>query len=218
VTNVRSGASSPIAGMVHAAALLLVVLVAAPLALYVPLSVLAGILLFVAWNMGEWREFAHLKRYSSHYRLLMLGTFFLTVVFDLTVAVQVGLLLACGLFVRRMSGLFRVEQEAPKARDAIGTLRYRLYGALFFGAVAQIDRAVQEVEAAPQGVAVVLDALQLVSLDTSGLDALRQLHKAVLQRGGTLVVESLQQQPREVFERSGFARELQGQQASAEVS
>ncbi len=218
VTNVRAGATSPVAGMVHAAALLLVVLVAAPLALYVPLAVLAGILLFVAWNMGEWREFAHLKRYSSHYRLLMLGTFFLTVVFDLTVAVQVGLLLACGLFIRRMSGLFRVEEVGPLARDEIGTLRYRLYGALFFGAVAQIDRAVQEVEAAPQGVHVVLDALQLVSLDTSGLDALRQLHKAVLQRGGTLRVESLQAQPREVFERSGFARELEAQRVSPEVS
>ncbi|MFT3719480.1 SulP family inorganic anion transporter [Pseudorhodoferax sp.] len=213
VTNVRSGASSPVAGIVHAATLLLVVLAAAPLALYVPLAVLAGILLFVAWNMGEWREFAHLRRYSNHYRLLMLGTFLLTVVFDLTVAMQVGLLLACGLFVRRMSGLFRVEQ-VERSDDAI---TYKLYGALFFGAVAQIDRAVQEVEAAPPGQTVVLDALQLVSLDTSGLDALRQLHKAVLQRGGTLRVESLQAQPRAVFERSGFAAELAQQRASAEI-
>ncbi len=213
VTNVRSGASSPLAGMVHAVTLLLVVLVAAPLALHVPLAVLAGILLFVAWNMGEWREFAHMRRYSSHYQLLMLGTFFLTVVFDLTVAVQVGLLLACGLFVRRMSALFRVEE----VERSDGSVTYRLYGALFFGAVSQIDRAVQEVEAGPPGQAVVLDALQLVSLDTSGLDALRQLHKAVLHKGGTLRVEALQAQPREVFERSGFAAELAQQRASAEV-
>lgn len=213
VTNVRSGGTSPVAGIVHALTLLAVVLVAAPLALYVPLSVLAGILLYVAWNMGEWREFAHLRRYSNHYRLLMLGTFFLTVVFDLTVAVQVGLLLACGLFVRRMSGLFRVEQ-VEREPDVV---TYKLFGALFFGAVAQIDRTVQEVETGPRGVTVVLDALQLVSLDTSGLDALRQLHKAVLQRGGTLRVESLQPQPREVFERSGFAAELAQQRPSAEI-
>lgn len=213
VTNVRSGGSSPVAGIVHALTLLVVVLVAAPLALFVPLSVLAGILLYVAWNMGEWREFAHLRRYSNHYRLLMLGTFLLTVVFDLTVAVQVGLLLACGLFVRRMSALFRVEQVAQEG----SVVTYKLFGALFFGAVAQIDRTVQEVEAGPRGITVVLDALQLVSLDTSGLDALRQLHKAVLLRGGSLQVQSLQPQPREVFERSGFAEELAQQRPSAEI-
>ena len=102
VTNVRSGGTTPVAGIVHALTVALVVLAAAPLgACHVPLAVLAGILLFVAWNMGEWREFGHLRKYSAHYRLLMLGTFFLTVVFDLTVAVQVGLLLACALFIRR---------------------------------------------------------------------------------------------------------------------
>ncbi|HEY1092861.1 MAG TPA: STAS domain-containing protein, partial [Burkholderiaceae bacterium] len=135
------------------------------------------------------------------------------VVFDLTVAVQVGLLLACGLFVRRMSALFRVEQVAQEG----SVVTYKLFGALFFGAVAQIDRTVQEVEAGPRGITVVLDALQLVSLDTSGLDALRQLHKAVLLRGGSLQVQSLQPQPREVFERSGFAEELAQQRPSAEI-
>lgn len=204
VTNVRSGATSPVAGMVHALTLLLVVLLAAPLAMHVPLAVLAGILLFVAWNMGEWHAFARLRQYSSHYRVLMLGTFFLTVVFDLTVAVQVGLVLACALFIRRMSSLFRVELIASNGNQ----LTWKLYGALFFGAVAKIDGAVQAVETGPDAPQVVLDALQLVSLDASGLDALRQLHKAVLARGGTLRVDSLQQQPRELFERSGFAAEL----------
>lgn len=143
VTNIRSGAVSPVAGMVHAGALMLIVLVAAPLALHIPLAVLAGILLFVAWNMGEWHEFLRLRQFSNHYRLIMLGTFFLTVVFDLTVAVEVGLVLACVLFVRRMSTLFRVEAQAAEA----GTLAFRLYGTLFFGAVAKIDPIVQAVEA-----------------------------------------------------------------------
>jgi len=190
--------------MVHAVTLAVIVLAAAPLALHVPLAVLAGILLFVAWNMGEWREFARLRHYSAHYRLLMLGTFFLTVVFDLTVAVQAGLVLACALFIRRMSELFRVEPVA----SGPSVLRFKLYGSLFFGAVAKIDTLVQAVENAPPAPVVVLDALQLVHLDTSGLDALRQLHKAVLQRGGTLRLENLQAQPREVLERSGFAAEL----------
>lgn len=207
VTNVRSGATSPVAGMVHALTLALVVLLAAPLAMHVPLAVLAGILLFVAWNMGEWHAFARLRQYSSHYRVLMLGTFFLTVVFDLTVAVQVGLVAACALFIRRMSSLFRVELIGRAGNQRT----YKLYGALFFGAVARIDEAVQAVETGPDAPQIVLDALQLVSLDASGLDALRQLHKAVLARGGTLRVDSLQAQPLELFERSGFAAELAAQ-------
>jgi SulP family sulfate permease len=214
ITNVRSGGTTPIAGVLHAATLAAIVLVAAPLAMHVPLAVLAGILLFVAWNMGEWREFAHLRHASHHYRLLMLGTFFLTVVFDLTVAVQVGLVAACVLFVRRMGTLFRVEPV-----DGGGeVLRFRLYGSLFFGAVAKIDGVMQAVEGGPPQPAVVLDALQLVHLDASGLDALRQLHKAVLLRGGTLRLENLQEQPREQVERSGFGAELAAHRASAEVA
>jgi len=213
VTNVRAGASSPVAGIVHALTLLLVVLLAAPLAQHVPLAVLAGILVFVAWNMGEWREFApaHLLRHSRHYRLLMLGTFFLTVVFDLTVAVQVGIVLACALFVRRMSTLFSVELVSLEPP----VLTYRLYGALFFGAAAKLDPTVSAIERAPRGMTVVLDAMQLISIDATGLDALRQLHKAVRERGGVLRVESLQPQPREVFERSGFAAELAASDADA---
>lgn len=206
VTNVRAGASSPIAGIVHALTLAVIVLLAAPLAHHVPLAVLAGILVSVGWNMGEWREFspAMLRRFSRHYRLLMLGTFFLTVVFDLTVAVQAGIVLACALFIRRMSGLFSIEMVSLEPP----VMTFRLYGALFFGAAAKLDPAVQAVERAPRGMTVVLDATHLISLDATGLDALRQLHKAVLARGGVLCVESLQPQPLETIERSGFAHEL----------
>ena len=87
-------------------------------------------------------------------------------------------------------------------------LTFRLYGALFFGAAAKLDLTVHAVERAPRGMTVVLDAMHLISLDATGLDALRQLHKAVRERGGVLRVESLQAQPREAFERSGFAAEL----------
>lgn len=213
VTNVRGGATTPIAGVVHAATIALVVLAAAPLAVHVPLSVLAGILLFVAWNMGEWREFAHLPRYSAHYRVLMLGTFVLTVVFDLTVAVQVGLATAAVLFVQKMSSLFRVQ----RVRHEGALMQYQLYGSLFFGAVAKLDEVVQAVENGPDKPVVVLDAEHLVHLDTSGLDALRQLHKAVLLRSGTLHIENLHEQPTEVIERAGFAAELAANLPSPEV-
>jgi SulP family sulfate permease len=206
VTNIRSGGSSPIAGIVHALTLLVVVLLAAPLARHVPLAVLAGILIFVGLNMGEWREFTpgQLRHFSRHYRLLMLGTFFLTVVFDLTVAVQVGIVGACALFIRRMSGLFSVELESMQPP----VLTYRIYGALFFGAAAKLDEAVNAAERAPRGMTLVLDATHLIYLDATGVDALRQLHKAVLARDGLLRIESLQPQPLEVIERSGFAEEL----------
>jgi SulP family sulfate permease len=214
VTNIRAGATSPVAGVIHALTIAAVVLAAGPLALLVPLSVLAGILVFVAWNMGEWREFAHLRRYSLHYRVLMLGTFALTVVFDLTVAVQVGLIAACVLFIQKMSSLFRVERV-----DSGGdTLRYRLHGSLFFGATAKIDPVLEAVDNGAPAPQVVLDALHLVHLDTSGLDTLRQLHKAILLRDGSLALENLQQQPLEVIQRAGFDLELAQHRASEEVA
>ena len=205
VTNVRSGATSPISGLVHALTLVLIVLAAAPLAVHVPLSVLAGILLYVAWNMGEWREFTQLRQASSHYRLIMLGTFFLTVVFDLTVALQVGLILACVLFVRRMSTLFQVV-EISRSVDAAS---FQLYGSLFFGAVAKIDPILNIVESAPQGLVIRLDVQSLQSLDTSGLDVLEQLHQAIVLRGGRLVLAGLNAQPKAVMERSGFLAKIE---------
>jgi sulfate permease, SulP family len=214
VTNVRSGATTPMAGVVHAVVLAAIVLAAAPLALHVPLAVLAGILLFVAWNMGEWHEFTRMWKYSTHYRVLMLGTFLLTVIFDLTVAVEVGLVAACVLFIHRMSSLFSVEEVVRQG----ALIQFRLYGSLFFGAVAKIDEVVQAVENGPDQPVVVLDALHLVHIDTSGLDALRQVHKIVLIRGGTLHIENLQDDPRGVIARSGFDAELAANRASPEVS
>ena len=205
VTNVRAGATSPVSGLVHCLTLVAVVLVAAPLAVHVPLPVLAGILLYVAWNMGEWHEFAELKRASNHYRLIMLGTFFLTVVFDLTVALQVGLLLACVLFVRRMSSLFQVVEVSRSGDEAC----FRLYGSLFFGAVAKIDPILNVVESAPQGLTIRLDVQSLQVLDASGLDVLEQLQKAIVSRGGRLVLAGLNAQPREVMERSGFLAHIE---------
>ena len=204
VTNIRSGAVSPVAGMVHAVTLAVVVLAAAPLAAHIPLAVLAGVLLFVAWNMGEWREFGRLRHYSSHYRLMMLSTFFVTIVFDLTVAVELGLVLAVVLFVRRQSDLF----SATETRRTDTELHFRLYGSLFFGAVGKVDALVAAVQAAPAGTQVVLDLSMLVSLDTTGLDALEQLLKAVEKKGGTLSAVGVQPHPLSLMQRSGFAQRL----------
>ena len=203
VTNVRAGATSPVAGIVHAATLLLIVLLAAPLASHVPLAALAGILLFVAWNMGEWREFApaHLKRYTLGYRVILLGTFFLTVVFDLMVAVQLGLVTACVFFIWRMGTLFRAEPMHVAGAPA-GVQVIDVYGALFFGAVGKIESLA---DALPPGTQrLELRMRRLIWIDASGIDAIRQLHRRLSQEGVTLWLCELSDEPLQMVQRTGL--------------
>ena len=204
VTNVRAGASSPVAGIVHAVTLLLILLAAAPLASHVPLAALAGILLFVAWNMFEGHQFTRLRQFSAQYRTLMVGTFVLTIVFDLTVAVEVGLVMACVFFIWRMSTLFSVKPHVPASGDELpsGVQVFELYGSLFFGAVGKIEALPEQLPAATR--AVVLDMQRLVSMDTSGLDALEQLHRTLKRGDIGLVLANVNAQPLSLMQRSGF--------------
>jgi SulP family sulfate permease len=135
---------------------------------------------------------------------MMVSTFLVTIVFDLTVAVELGLVLAFVLFVRRQSDVFRVDL----VEQVEGRMVWRLYGALFFGAAAKLDDLVTQAGQAPEGTHVVLDASLMISLDTTGLHALEQLHKAVEKRGGRLSITGLHDQPRSLIERSGFAERL----------
>jgi SulP family sulfate permease len=192
VTNIRAGATSPVAGIVHALTLAVIMLVAAPLAGRIPLAVLAGILLFVAWNMMDWHEFVRLGRHGLEPRAKFLCTFALTVILDLTVAVEVGLVLACVLFVYRMSRLFELELDTPADAPA-GVRVYRVYGSLFFGAAGRLERLADDVPAGTRG--VVLDAHHLVSIDTSGLDALEGLRRDLERRGVRLAIAGLHRQP-----------------------
>ena len=213
VTNVRAGAASPVAGIVHSATLLAIVLVAAPLALHVPLAALAGILLFVAWNMGEWREFARLKHFLLPYRATLLGTFILTVVFDLTVAMEVGLLMACGFFIVRMSSLFSVKPlpaQGAAGEPPPGVAVFELFGSLFFGAVGKIEALPGQLPAGTRR--LVLEMHRLISVDTSGIDALQQLHRTLQRQGTALVLANVNPQPLGLIRRSGFAAELGAEQ------
>jgi len=205
VTNVRSGGTSPIAGIVHAGALLVIVLVAAPLALNVPLAALAGILAFVAWNMGEWREFARLKHFNLPYRAILVGTFLLTVIFDLTVAVEVGLVMACAFFIYRMGTQFKVQAVAHGALPP-GVQVFELFGSLFFGAVGKVEDLPAGLPAGTR--AVVLEMHRMVLLDTSGLEALRQLHRTLARQDMALVLANVNEQPLSLIRRSGFEGEL----------
>ncbi|MFY8054973.1 MAG: SulP family inorganic anion transporter [Limnohabitans sp.] len=205
VTNVKNGGSTPVAGMVHALTLLLVMWLAAPLAGSVPLAALSAILMFVAWNMGEWREFVHLRQFRVPYRLTLLSVFLLTVVVDLTVAVEVGLIAACLTFIYRISSLSRSEvvpaQQHPVLQgDDLQVQAHRLYGALFFGAV----KLVEAIEDNLPKQTLVLDLKNLIYVDSSGADALLALARSCRQKGVRLIVCGLAHQPLDIAQRSGL--------------
>ena len=208
VTNVRAGATSPIAGIVHAFTLLAVLLAAAPLASLVPLAALAGILMSVAWNMFEGHQFQRLGQFSGGYRLLMVGTFMLTIVFDLTVAVEVGLVLSCVFFIWRMGTLFSVKPHVPAAGTTLpaGVQVFELYGSLFFGAVGKIEALPEQLPADTR--AVVLDMQRLVLMDSSGLDALQQMHRTLQLSGTALVLANVNEQPLALMRSTGFEATL----------
>ncbi len=214
VTNIKSGGTTPISGMVHALTLLAVVLVAAPLAGHVPLSALAAILMFVAWNMGEWREFLHLRQYRMPYRITLLAVFFLTVVFDLTVAVEVGLVAACLTFIYRISSLSRCEAvsrlDHPSLAGHDHTIQaWRLYGALFFGAV----KLVEDIEDKISTPVLVVDLKNVIYIDSSGADALMNLIDTCRKKEVQLIVCGLLHQPLDIARRSGLLEHLEGRLA-----
>jgi SulP family sulfate permease len=197
VTNVKNGGNSPIAGIVHAMTLLMVVWVAAPLAGGIPLAVLSAILMFVAWNMGEWREFVHLRQFRLPYRITLLAVFALTVVVDLTVAVQVGLIAASLTFIFRISSLSRAEAIDVAMPEVHA---YRLNGALFFAAVALVE----DIEDKLPSIAVVLDMSSLIYIDSSGADALQALARTCEKKQVRLIVCAVSQQPLDILRRSGL--------------
>jgi len=214
-TNVRAGARSPLAGMIHAATLLVIVLVAAPLAAHIPLATLAAILLFVAFNMADWGEFRRLRRFSVNYRIVMLSTFVLTIVFGLSVAVEVGMVLASLLFIYRISEITRFEPiplhepgalERADGEGAGSIAAYKLFGSLFFGTVAKLEALLEQKRDRLR--VLVLEMHQVINLDTTGLDFLQVLHKTLRDEGRHLVIAGLNEQPASLVRRSGFLQVL----------
>jgi SulP family sulfate permease len=212
VTSVRAGANSPVAGVVHATVLLMIVLLAAPLAEGVPLAGLSAILMFVAWNMGDWREFGRLGQFTPYYRIVLVSTFLLTVILDVTVAVEVGLLLACGFFILRVSQLTTVErvarEELPEGTDPRIEV-YDIFGSLFFGAVAKVEALSDVAGASGERMMLVLDVKHMINLDTTGLDGLSAVLRDLHKRGDDMVICGAHPQPNSLMHRAGFL-ELMG--------
>jgi len=217
-TNIRTGGRTPVAGMIHAGVLLAIVLALAPAASHIPLATLSAIVVMVSINMGEWHAFAprELARYSLQYRTILLGTFLLTVVFDLTLAVEIGMVLASLFFMYRMSDLTRIERIALPELDGAETqlradgtprvLAYKLSGSLFFGAANKLENLLLMQDGHPD--VVILDMDRVISLDTTGLDILQTLHRNLNKRGAHLILCHLGSQPGSIVFRSGFLDKL----------
>jgi len=211
MTNVRSGARSPVAGIIHSATIFLVILVLAPLASYVPLAALAAVLLWVAFNMAAWRELRELRHFSMFYRAILLTTLTLTVVFDLTVAVEVGLVLSSLFFIYRISSLTRVEpirlaeNESVRA-DGRRIGAWEVFGSIFFGSVTKIEALLDPAKPLPD--VVILEMHKVINIDTTGLDAIEALLHSLQKRGGRLILADLNEQPLSLLERSGLIEEL----------
>ena len=214
VTNIKNGGNSPMAGMVHSLALLLVVLVAAPLAQYIPLAALSAILMFVAWNMGEWREFARLRTFRLPYRIILLSVFILTVVVDLTVAVEVGIFFACFIFIYRISSLSTAERfRLPENFAQEGVDAYRLSGALFFGAVKFIESLQDNL---PKR-ALVLDCASVIYIDSSGEESLEELLEIYQEKNIPIFVYGLRQQPTDMLTRTTWLQRLGADRVCADM-
>lgn len=216
--NVRSGARTPIAGIIHALTLLVIVLVAAPLAKFIPLAALSAVLFVVAFRMGEWDNFIELAHSTkSDFGVLVL-TFLLTVIFDLTVAVGVGLTLAGVLFVRRMEEIARVqlvteESEMELGADSIrnkvvpnGVLVYRLEGPFFFAAAEKLEAALARYTDVPR---IVIFRMRTVpAMDATGLRALEVVLEKFHRKGTKLLLSGVQPQPMKLLFNSGFVDKI----------
>jgi SulP family sulfate permease len=217
-TNVRSGAKTPVAGVVHALTLLIVLLVAAPLAAAVPMAVLAGILMVVAFNMGEWHEIPALWKQRWADPFVWLSTFALTILADLTVAVEVGMILAALLFISRVASTTTVtrvtrdyvERGRPHILqdktipDYVTVLR--IHGPFLFGATDKLTDLTVEIPA--YGDVVALRLRNMTALDATGLRAIQDFADALHESGRTLLLCGALPQPSSLMDRAEFHRHV----------
>jgi SulP family sulfate permease len=211
-TNIRSGALTPVAGMVHALTLLVILLVATPLARYVPLAALAAVLFVVSYNMSEWREVTTILRLSGTAIAVWVTTFVLTVVADLTVAVGVGMGLAALLYIYRVAETTTVTPVTPEYLEdgqphilqdktiPTGVTILRIHGPFLFGCTEKLTEATKDLDAL--GSVVILRLRNMSALDATGLHAIEQFSVRLQKAGKTLLVCGAREQPAELISRS----------------
>ncbi len=210
-TNVRAGSRGPVSGMLHALFVLAFMLVAAPLAGFIPLAALAGVLAIVAWNMAEKEEFWSLIRASRGDAIVLLATFLLVVFRDLTEGIVVGFALGGLIFIQRMSGAAGVEHagEDPPydpSEQQPGMVIYRLHGAWFFGAAAMLGSVLDRIADRPR--VIVLDFSDVPMVDSSGARALELLAHKTARKGGALFLTATSALVRQDLAAQGLAEPL----------
>ncbi|MCL1909927.1 MAG: SulP family inorganic anion transporter [Kiritimatiellaeota bacterium] len=225
-TNIKNGALSPVSGIVHAVFLLLVMLFLGSWAAHVPMAALGGIVAVVAYNMGEWRFFRNILKSTKSDAGVMLATFALTVLVDLTVAIEVGVVLAAFLFIRRVSDTAKAgyithlvsgfeNADRPVGDDPMGLHTrvipkgvevFEVEGPLFFGAAEHFKRALGEINVRPR--VLIIRMRHAHSLDATALQALEEVSARSAAENTTLILSGVHQQPRAVMERSGLSAKL----------
>ncbi len=219
--NIRNGGRTPVAGIIHAGVLLAIILVAAPLAKNVPLAVLSAILITVAFNMADWQEIRYLREYPKSDITVYLTTFLLTIIFDLTVAVEVGMIVACVLFIKRMSEQAGVEEQiipmqmfydnpnnpetpadpnAPVMEPLTDVLVVRITGAMFFGAAQKLKNILLYLKREPK--VVIIKMRQVISLDATTLVIMEEIINKCMNKGIAVIICCLQPQPHLVLKRA----------------
>jgi SulP family sulfate permease len=217
-TNIRAGARTPIAGMTHAVTLLLILLFAAPLARHIPLAILAGILMIVAYDMGEWREIPEVVKLGPAETAVWFITFTLTVFADLTVAVEAGMVLAALLYIRRVTSTTTVARVTPEyiARGRAHSLQlhnipenvaiYRIHGPFLFGATDKLIELERDVPQLPK--VVILRLRNMTAIDGTGLHALEHFADVLHASGRTLILCGMRDQPARMMERAEFHQHI----------
>lgn len=217
-TNIRSGARTPVAGIIHAVTLVVVLIAAAPLAKFIPMAVLAAILFTVAYNMGEWHEIPQLLRLSKTDISVWLVTFALTVFADLTLAVEVGMIMAALLYIRRVSATTTVSMvtsdyiESGRAHSLQDksipayVAIFRIHGPLLFGVTDKLAAITDHLDRLPDIVIVRLRNVN--AIDATGIKALEDIADRVRESGRTLILCGAREQPAALMKSAGFHEHL----------
>lgn len=217
-TNIRSGAKTPVAGMIHAITLLLILLFAAPLAKHIPLPVLAAILFVVAYNMGEWRETPEILKLGKGPFAVWAITFLLTVFADLTVAVEAGMILAIFIFVHRVASTTIIDRVTPESvEEGIqhslqmhelpeGVAVFRINGPFLFGATDKLEVVEEQFDQLPR--VVVLRLRNMNAIDATGLKAFEDLSVKLKESGRSMILCGARDQPAKVISHGEFHRHI----------
>jgi SulP family sulfate permease len=220
-TNVKNGGRTPVAGIIHAITLLVIVLFVGQYAAMIPMACLAGLLVVVAYNMSEWRSFIGILKSQRGDAAVLLITFLLTVIVDLTVAIEIGMVLAAFQFMRRMAKVSHVnlvtdagdEEAEEDDPDAISRFRvpkdmevFEIKGPFFFGAAYKFKEAMQRTKQKPKILIIRMHHVPVI--DTTGVKTIREVYHQTKHAGTYFIITGIQPEPLAVFQKSGLIDEI----------